>query len=190
MSKDSQPAPRTLLKLAVLSPSQLPAHPALESAQNGTSSSPPPPLLEFVTQLLREGAQFADATIPNEFQHVKIQHLPRSKGGDVEVLTGGPGVDDPAANDGRGEFWFCRRSRHTLIKDGAPERGKASWEEFDDALFRDHSVKEGEYTPDIYDAHKILDWSEGLNGQKIEDWYDVGLESEFRKRHLCSSMEF
>jgi len=172
MSSDPQTS-RSLLKLAVLPPSKIPAHTGLASAQDGGSVE----LTGFVTQLLTEGAHFADTTLPNDFKHQKIQHLPRSKGGDVEVLSGGPDVDDPAANDGRGEFWFARRSRHTLLAEGAKdERGKASWKEFEDALFIDHSVKEGEYTPDIYDAHKVLDWSSELSGKTIEEWYDIGLE--------------
>lgn len=167
---------RKLLRLEVIPPSKLPPHSALEPAQKGTST----PLKEFVTQLLAEGAKFADETLPKEFKHVKIQHLPRSKGGDVEVCAGGPSVDDPAANEGRGEYWFARRSRHTLIAEGTAisERGKASWDEFQDALIIEHSVKEGEYTPDIYDAHKVLDWDEQLKGESFDGWTDVRLESE------------
>lgn len=175
MSTDAH-SQRKLLKLAVLSPSQLPAHSDLASAQDGSSEE----LIAFVTQLLTEGAHFADTRIPKEFKHQKIQHLPRSKGGDVEVLAGGPSVDDPAANHGRGEFWFARRSRHTLLAEGAkPEQGKASCDEFEDALFIEHSVKEGEYTPDIYDAHKLLDWKSELSGKTIEGWYDIGLEGTY-----------
>jgi hypothetical protein len=181
----SVPTPsRKLLKLRVLSPSQLPPHPTLAPAQDGTTTD----LLTFVTELLAEGAHFADETIPSSFKHIKVHHQPRSKGGDVEVLSGGREVDDPRANNGRGEYWFARRSRHTLLPEGGvEERGKVSWEEFVEALFRGHSVKEGEYTPDIYEARKVCGWDGELQGKSVENWEGVGLESEFSSSCLLFS---
>lgn len=167
---------RTLLKLETLGTASLPKHEALAVVQHGGSVE----LVPFVTQLIAEGAKFADSTLPNEFKRQKIQHSPRSKGGDVEVLAGGPNVDEPAGNRGRGEYWFARRSRHTLLAEGSPvaERGKATWDEFVDALFVEHSIKEGEYTPNIYDAHRILDWDVDLACNAVDGWADVRLESK------------
>jgi hypothetical protein len=167
-------SPRKVLRLHVVSPSQLPPHPILAAAQNGTSTD----LVTFVTQLLTEGKQFTDETIPNSFQHIKLYNLPQSKGGNVEVLAGGKEVDDTAANDGRGEYWYARRSRHILSPDGTEERGKASWEEFVEALFRSHSEREGEYTPDIYEARKLCEWDEDLQGQTINGFENIGLQSK------------
>ncbi|KIW01711.1 uncharacterized protein PV09_06888 [Verruconis gallopava] len=168
----SLPQERKLLKLQLLAPSQIPAHPALESVQSNASAD----LTSFVSQLLSEGKHFADEVIPKTFKHVKIQRLPRSRGGDVEVLAGGKEVDDPAGNGGRGEYWFARRSTHTLLPDGIQEQGKASWGEFVDALFVDHSVKEGEYTPDVYDSHRVCDWDTELQGKTIDGWENISLQ--------------
>jgi hypothetical protein len=164
----------------------LPKHAALAATQNGETIE----LVAFVTQLSAEGAKFADSTLPNEFKRQKIQHFPRSKGGDVEVLAGGPSIDNPAGNAGRGEYWFARRSRHTLLAEGAQvvERGKATWDEFVDALFIEHSVKEGEYTPGIYDAHKILDYDAELDANAVEGWTDLRLESKTTRPHAAIAL--
>jgi len=55
------------------------------------------------------------------------------------------------------------------------ETGRAPWKEFEQGLFRDHSVHEKEYTPDVFDARKVCDWEEGLKGVVVEGWKDVGM---------------
>lgn len=171
----AHPPPRNLVKLTLLSPSQLPPHPTLAPAQNGTSTE----LAPFVTAVLAEGKALIDTTLPSSFKSIKVQKLAADKGGDVEVLSGGPGVDDPAGNEGRGEWWFARRSKHELLPGGREEQGKASWAEFENALYREHSVKEGEYTPDIFESRKVCDWGSELAGVKIEGWEGVGMCGEY-----------
>ena len=50
------------------------------------------------------------------------------------------------------------------------ETGTACWEEFVDGLMREHSVHEMEYTPDVYDAHRVLDWREEVAVLEREGW--------------------
>jgi len=72
-----------------------------------------------------------------------------------------------------GEAWFARRSTHTNKR----ERGTADWREFNERLRRNHSQHEMEYTPGVFDAHKVLDWDaeiQGLGGQ-VEGFQDVSM---------------
>lgn len=62
--------------------------------------------------------------------------------------------------------------------------GTADMTEFDKGLRQDHSKHEQEYTPDVYDAYKVLEWdmnpdkAEGT-GTKIGDFSDIKMSSKF-----------
>jgi len=64
-----------------------------------------------------------------------------------------------------------------------------------DGLLREHSTHEMEYTPDVYDARKVLDWREEVAVLEREGWErgwkEVAMEgmSDMR-RALCSERIF
>lgn len=53
------------------------------------------------------------------------------------------------------EAWFARRSRHA----NQQTENTASFSELDHALRVDHCQHEGEYTPDVFDTYKVLEWT-------------------------------
>jgi hypothetical protein len=59
--------------------------------------------------------------------------------------------------DLRDEHWFTRRSIHNCISSKL-ESGTASWEQFVFGLLHNHSKNEQEFTPNLFDAYKVVDW--------------------------------
>lgn len=75
-----------------------------------------------------------------------------------------------------GEAWFARKSTHR----NGRERGTADYSEFEEGLRRDHSQHEMDYTPNVFDAHKVLDWNTDIKalGGEVEGFQDVSMSSE------------
>ncbi|KAI9717329.1 MAG: hypothetical protein M1812_004856 [Candelaria pacifica] len=67
-----------------------------------------------------------------------------------------------------GEAWFARRSIHANKR----EDGTADFEEFE-RLRLNPSEAEVQYTPDVVDAFKVLDWEAEIGRQGIEGYSDV-----------------
>jgi Protein of unknown function (DUF3074) len=62
--------------------------------------------------------------------------------------------------DLQAEHWFTRRSIHENVSSKHVEKpGHASWEEFLFGLRDNHSKHEEEFTPTLFDARKVVDWS-------------------------------
>jgi len=157
------PATRKL-RLAPLQPSALPAHPALA---NSGSSSASVSLAAFVREVLDEALAFSDSVMPSTFQKKGSPKSSAPAAAKVQLLS---------SDVLKGEAWFARRSEHV---DGARD-GSASFAEFERGLFHDHSVHEMDYTPDVFDAFKVLDYSEGVAGVgDFGGWSDVGMERRF-----------
>ena len=58
------------------------------------------------------------------------------------------------------EHWFARRSIHANISSKSTSKpGNASWEEFIYGLRDNHSQHEEDFTPTLFDARKVVDWS-------------------------------
>ncbi|KAL8661826.1 MAG: hypothetical protein Q9202_005252 [Teloschistes flavicans] len=63
---------------------------------------------------------------------------------------------NPPADLGKsGEAWFARASKHP----DKPQKGTASFVEFESGLRDNHSEHEAEYTPSVFDARLVLDWN-------------------------------
>lgn len=82
-------------------------------------------------------------------------------------------LPEEGRTQGRAEFWCARSSIH----ENAANPGTASWQEFDRGLREDHSQHEKDYTPDVVDAHMVLDWRNELQsfGRAVGDWTDVDM---------------
>ncbi|RMZ82937.1 hypothetical protein DV737_g1809, partial [Chaetothyriales sp. CBS 132003] len=60
----------------------------------------------------------------------------------------------------RPEHWFARHSRHSNVSSKSTDKpGHASWDEFVYGLRDNHSQHEQDFTPTLYDARKVIDWS-------------------------------
>lgn len=164
-----------LLRLKALPLSSLPPHPLiipsaltnLQSVPAGTRASNgagQPDLRAFTAELLREAVNFADKVIPETFA---------TKGKPKPSTPATAPVQMLASDVMTGEYWIARRSLH----ENAASRGTASFDEFVAGLYNDHSQHEQEYTPDCYDARRVLRWFEGEDfAQSVQEFEDVHLE--------------
>ncbi len=196
-----------LVRLHPLHISELPTHPELEnqtnppnkkpavdSATNGSTSRPP--LLLFITEILNEAKVFVDTTLPATFKSKGLKTSPPSTA-KVELLTREVSAEEiksiswlsaqvPRHHSGKenakpAEAWFARRSRHA----NDSQEGTATYSEFDEGLRTDHSMHEMEYTPDVSDAYKVLDWEEEIvaaiagGGGELEEYKDVNMTGKW-----------
>ncbi|KAL2413062.1 hypothetical protein ABEF95_003845 [Exophiala dermatitidis] len=87
------------------------------------------------------------------------------------------------------EYWVARRSIHRDISSkSTTQPGHASWAEFVFGLRDNHSKNECEFTPGLYDARCVVDWSVGDSESEesreakamvmIEGRVDGGVEEE------------
>jgi hypothetical protein len=162
-----------LVRLRALNPAQLPAHPDLAALQ--TSAAALPDLEHFITDILNEASAFMTTYLPQKFAiKEKSKSSPPALATvqllahDISAQRLGPGSQD--------EAWFARTSLHENKK----EPGTANWDEFETGLLDDHSLHESQYTPDVFDAHKVLSWDSKLAEKqaKVGQWVKVGLNSK------------
>ena len=164
-----------------------------KSAANTTGSDriSQPDLLPFLTTFLRDGLSFLSSrSLNSNFKHHSVKKAPPSTD-DVEVLTysipastlqtapwSSPAHKDNDTNGSHGsqvvsraqpqplptEHWFARRSVHSNVSSKSPSNpGHASWEEFIYGLRDNHSKHEEDFTPTVYDARHVVDWSGQLH---------------------------
>ncbi|KAK3063123.1 hypothetical protein LTS18_002687, partial [Coniosporium uncinatum] len=153
----------TLVRLHVLPPTSLPAHPLLTHLQQSTLLTP---LLAFILQILTEASALITTSLPHHFAQKSASKPSPPSAASVELLAHSVPADklppETCAGSGRekGENWFARRSRH--VNDA--REGTASWAEMDGHLRVGHSLNEKAYTPDVFDARLVLDWDEEIRG--------------------------
>ena len=150
---------KDLIHMRALEPSELPPHAQLS---NDTSTVSLP---AFAATLLTQGSAFLSAEL-SATGAFKAKGGPRASGtsaAKVQVYA----FDRAGSAGAPAESWFARVSRH----DGAAQRGSASLAEFDFGLRQDHSRRESEYTPDVFDAKVVAEYGavEGVVG-----WEGVG----------------
>jgi hypothetical protein len=178
-TNDFHSASERRLRLKPLPLSDLPSHPLLTSHQSTTS----PSLQPFILEVLAEAISFSDSIVPTQFKSKGSPKSSEPSTAKVQLLT----CDDIVQAGVKGEKtepWFARHSVH----EDAPKHGTTTFEEMVHGLMRDHSKNEMEYTPDVYDAYKVLDWTEeiarlqserGLQGYRemaMEGWSQVLLQ--------------
>ncbi|KAI4724232.1 hypothetical protein E4T49_08023 [Aureobasidium sp. EXF-10728] len=159
-----------LVRLRALTPSQLPAHPDLAALQAGAPALPD--LEIFITSILTEASTFMTDYLPNNFAiKDRSKKSPPAKA-TIQLLAHEISAHQlgPNAHD---EAWFARTSLHENKK----ELGTANWDEFEAGILDDHSLHESQYTPDVFDAHKVLSWDPKLAEKqaKVGNWVKVGL---------------
>ncbi|MCJ1397088.1 hypothetical protein MMC11_000280 [Xylographa trunciseda] len=166
-----------LVRLHPLSLDDLPSHPSLTdlpsttSSRSSTSTAPQKPrtrpsLTTFLTALLSEATTFIDHTLPATFAVSSTTKTSPPAIAPVTLLKHTYAASTlstvpwttstvaRAAGPPASEAWFARRSRHA----DAASTGTAAWAEFDGGLRARHSANEQAYTPDVYDAHRVLAW--------------------------------
>ncbi|KAH0287018.1 hypothetical protein M436DRAFT_78668 [Aureobasidium namibiae CBS 147.97] len=159
-----------LVRLRALYPSQLPAHPDLTALQ-GTASALPD-LDTFIISVLTEASTFMTDYLPKNFSIKDRSKTSPPAKATVQLLAHEISAQQLGAN-AQDEAWFARTSLHENKK----EKGTASWDEFEAGLLDDHSLHESQYTPDVFDAHKVLSWDDKLAEKqaKVGNWEKIGL---------------
>lgn len=165
-----RPALGSLIRMRALKPKEMPSHPHLAAQQTADS----PPLEAFISEILDEGHDFMTKYLPATFKVKDANKQSPPSKAPVELLSyeiSAHDLPEEGRTMGQPETWFARTSIH----ENAAKPGTASWEEFDHGLRVDHSQHEKEYTPDVLDAHNVLDWSSELAGcdKKIGEWKEV-----------------
>ncbi|KAI4253911.1 MAG: hypothetical protein L6R42_007402 [Xanthoria sp. 1 TBL-2021] len=125
-----------------------------------------PPMLPFIKAILDAAVVFIDDTLPTTFEpHSNKSSTPAKTR--VELLQRNISAKELSKVDWQGfkiprhppdnvasEAWFARRSRHA----NQQAKGTANFSEFDYGLRIDHCQHEGDYTPEVYDTFKVLEW--------------------------------
>ena len=201
-----------LVRLLPLHINELPAHPDLDSSLHNTTSkgdskgtspsqagkidsSERPNLISFMEEVLDQATIFVDDTLPATFKEAglktskpsvgKVQLLKRMVSpAEVKAV---PWINSSiprnwSANGNKkpGEAWFARRSRHA----NHSSEGTADLDEFDYGLRHNHSKHEQDYTPDVFDSYKVLDWSEQIEtaigkGPGIDNYKELEMSSKY-----------
>jgi len=172
----SKPALGPLIRLYNRAPSELPSHSALPPGNDAATIS------AYAAEVLTEAEAFMTSYIPANFKTKNKDKSSPPATAPVELLSH---EIDAKSIPGAGvvaETWFARTSIH----ENASKTGTATWAEADAGLRKDHSVHEMEYTPDVKDAHLVLNWSEELaqvNGE-VGGWKDVQAEVREMVHHI------
>lgn len=151
-----------------------------------------PRLVFFLKEVLEEALQFVNDTVPSTFREggLKASQPATAK---VKLLnrdissTELSEIPWPASRIPRqpskgdlesGEAWFARISRH----ENRAGEGTASFEELDWGLRVDHSEHERDYTPEVIDSYKVLDWDSetGVEGLSIDKYSQIRMNSKYK----------
>lgn len=171
-----------LVRLYNRSPSELPSHSALPLSENGSGQRP---ITEYVAEVLKEAKAFMTSYLPANFKTKSKDKSSPPATAPVELLSheiDSKSIPEQVRTTGSGavaETWFARTSIH----ENAAKTGTATWAEADAGLRQEHSVHEFEYTPDVKDAHLVLDWPKD-ELQEVGDWKDVQAEIREMVHHI------
>lgn len=136
-----------------------------------------PKLTAFIKEVLEQAKEFIDDTLPLTFQVESLKMSPPATA-EVRLLSRditSAQLDEipwfkssiprqpPADSLKSGETWFARRSRHANHR----LEGTADFGEFDYGLRIDHSEHEREYTPQVFDSFKVLEWDLAQDGDEL-----------------------
>lgn len=148
-----------------------------------------PELTAFIKEVLDQARDFIDETLSSTFREEGLKSSPPATG-QVRLLSlditsaqldkipwfksripRQPPVDSLKS----GEAWFARRSRHA----NQSQEGTADFSEFDYGLRVDHSEHEREYTPDVVDSFKVLEWDlkHGGEGLVLDEYSHITMTS-------------
>lgn len=187
-----------LIRLLPLHINEIPHHPCFESyLRNDASNSRTvirPHLRTFLEALLDQAGLITSEHVQASFKYIKEKASPPSFNkvrlfkrciGQQDLQSVG-WTDSIVPRDWSSrqkkspEAWFARISEHA----NHVGEGTADYLEFDAGLRVQHQVHEQEYTPNLIDAYKILDWNEDIRklvdgGSGLDDFTDMNMSSEY-----------
>ncbi|KAL8713511.1 MAG: hypothetical protein Q9220_002373 [cf. Caloplaca sp. 1 TL-2023] len=139
------------------------------SETDSLDSNGRPNIGPFIKEILDQAVKFSDDTVTHDFT-LRSEKSSKPSAAKVQLLKHEITEDQISQIDWINskiprrvtdqtveakETWFARRSHHV----DRQEHGTAVFAEFDHGLRVDHSEHEGEYTPDVFDTYKVLDWA-------------------------------
>lgn len=149
-----------------------------------------PELALFLREILDQAVQFINDIVPTTFREVglktsnpsaaKVRLLHRDISStelrEIPWSTSKISRQQASSDLDAGESWFARVSQH----ENSAKAGTACFEEFDWGLRVDHSEHERDYTPDIIDSFKVLDWDleTGVDGLKIDQYSHIKMNGK------------
>ena len=146
-----------------------------------------PKLTAFIKEVLDQAKEFIDHIVPSTFQEGSLK-MSAPSSAQVRLLRGiipSAQLNQIPWSTSRiprrlpldalksSEEWFARKSIHS----NRSHEGTADFNEFDYALRIDHSEHEQEYTPEIFDLHKVLEWDLQNEDLVIDDYSDPRMAS-------------
>ena len=168
-----EPRLGSLIRLRALPLREVGIHADLEALQDPEL---PQDAVSFASSALDEAERFITAYVPQHFTVKAAAKKSPPSAATVELLTHDLPTsrvpkDDQFPGFAPMEYWFARRSVHENVA----KAGTASWEEFNAGLRVDHSKNEMDYTPNVYEAHEVLNWEQKLAeiGHKFGKWEEV-----------------
>lgn len=168
-----------LVRLRSLRPTDLPRHPDLAELQGGGSIIDPS---TFAEEVLTEAKVFVTGYWPKHFKVKSSSKSSPPSTAQVELLTKEISADDLPDDvtlaTTTTESWFARSSIH----ENKRAAGTAEWSEFEGYLLDDHSKYEAEYTPDVYHAHKVLEWP--TDQLQITGWEKVEMQDRCNSEQI------
>lgn len=194
-----------LVRIVPLELSDLPAHPSIPQLPqaNSTTTSSDSRLLIFLLAILDEAATFiSPSTFSTTFTSLSTKpsppsispvelykrEIPASEISSIRWSENQKFTRKPPAKV-QDENWFARRSVHKNESSKTSE-GTASWSEFVFGLKEQHSKHEQDFTPQLYDAHYILDWNEEIQKLLKDGGTSEGqIEGEYGVRYTDITME-
>ncbi|KAF2142106.1 uncharacterized protein K452DRAFT_287314 [Aplosporella prunicola CBS 121167] len=167
-----------LVRLRTLTPADIPPHPAIKPVSEHEVE-----LYSFLKSVLDEAVAFTDSIVPATFREGAAKASAPSSA-KVKLLSRDIKASE-LPTSGRNESWFARRSIHKNERTG----GTADIAEFDEGLRDQHSKHEMEYTPDVFDAHKVADWDDliAVRGGDVEGRYR---EVSMSVYEMCHKLPF
>ena len=155
------------VQLQALTPANIPANAAF-TAQQSSAGEKLPALVRFITELLNEGIVFSDSHISKHFSDKGAPRPSPPSTAKVQLLAS----DALQSANGKSEAWFARQSMH----DNDARTGTGTFDEFKDVLLTDHSIHEKAYTPDVFDANRVADWSGEITADAAAQLRETGFE--------------
>ncbi|KAK8218372.1 hypothetical protein IWZ01DRAFT_492778 [Phyllosticta capitalensis] len=146
-------SPSRLLRLRALKSQDLPPHPIIRPTSSNSVD-----LFQFIRDVLDDGVKFAEEVVPETFKE-GAEKTAAPATAKVRILARDMKKDELPHLDAKGETWFARLSIH----ENKAAEGTATIDEFELGLRQQHATNEMIYTPTIYDAHLVADWSDLMN---------------------------
>ena len=184
-----QTIPRIASTIVIdLAPEVSPLLPEVVAPQLTFQQGQRPSLIPFIQELLDQATVFVDDILPTTFHEsgskssspssAKVKLLKREiTSHDLSRIPWKTSKIPRAVSkdvQSSAETWVARRSRHA----NQIEEGTASFSEFDHGLRVEHSEHEREYTPDVFDSFKVLDWDTETVGVLFDKYSEVRMSSK------------